>query len=412
VKVCLSVAFASNPETGGRSTFESQIFAGIKEFSSESKHAFVLFNKTSLKKPVQDILPNPALSSSRSKSFDAKLDSRVSKPSQKIKILKQLRNVVERNKYLREGYGRFVLHALRNSKVDVVLALTPSVLTMEIPFILIVWDLEHRRHPYFSEVGALREYEERETFYSTSLRRASAIITGTQAGKADIERFYQVSPERIKVLPFPTPHFALKASPTDDRLVLEKYNLQENFLFYPAQFWSHKNHIGLLLAVQWLRDQHSLNLSVVFAGSDKGNQAYVEQMAAKLNLSKQVYFLGFVPQEDLISLYRKAFALTFLTFFGPDNLPPLEAMALGCPVIASNVAGAQEQLGDAALLVDPKETEQIALAIKYLWDNEAFRQGLIDRGFLRANSWVTKDYINGLFSILDEFETIRRCWST
>jgi len=99
-----------------------------------------------------------------------------------------------------------------------------------------------------------------------------------------------------------------------------------------------------------------------------------------------------------------------MTFFGPENLPPLEAFALGCPVIASNVSGANEQLGDAALLVDPKCPKEIAQAIKNLHDKPNLREDLIYRGSKRASIWTGKDFVRGVFSILDEFEAIRRCW--
>jgi glycosyltransferase involved in cell wall biosynthesis len=121
--------------------------------------------------------------------------------------------------------------------------------------------------------------------------------------------------------------------------------------------------------------------------------------------------LGFVPQEDMAPLYSNAFALTFTTFFGPDNLPPLEAMSLGCPVIASNVPGAKEQLGDGALLVDPKKPEEIAGAIKLLWEDGNFRQDLIKKGLARSQKWTVQDYAQKIFSIIDEFEAVRRCWS-
>ena len=96
--------------------------------------------------------------------------------------------------------------------------------------------------------------------------------------------------------------------------------------------------------------------------------------------------------------------------FGPDNLPPLEAMALGCPVIASNVSGAKEQLGAAALLADPKQPEEIAFAINSLVEDATLRQNIIASGLKRANQWTTKDYIKEIFSTIDDFEAIRRCW--
>jgi glycosyltransferase involved in cell wall biosynthesis len=283
---------------------------------------------------------------------------------------------------------------------------------MELPFITTVWDLQHRLQPYFPEVGTQEQWNKREEFYTTLLKRASFIIAGTEAGKSEIERFYQVPAERIKLLPLPTPQFALNAPRYQEENFLEKYNIPENYLFYPAQFWSHKNHVNLLLAVKSLRDKYDLVFPVVFVGSDKGNQPYIKQLVAELDLTEHVTFLGFVPQEDLISLYRNAFALTFVSFFGPDNLPPLEAFALGCPVVYSEVSGAKEQIGDAALLVNPKKPEEIALAIKSLWDDKALRQIFVERGLARASEWTGEDYVKGVFSILDEFEAIRRCWTS
>jgi len=93
-------------------------------------------------------------------------------------------------------------------------------------------------------------------------------------------------------------------------------------------------------------------------------------------------------------------------------LPPLEAFALGCPVIASNVPGAQEQLGDAALLVDLRDEEEIAEAIKLLYEDSALRQKLINRGLERAAKWNGEDWVKNVFTVLDEFQTIRRCWGS
>jgi glycosyltransferase involved in cell wall biosynthesis len=260
-------------------------------------------------------------------------------------------------------------------------------------------------------VSANGEWLARERIFTYMLQRSTVIIAGNEVGKKEIERFYQVPSERIKLLPHPTPKVVLDAPPDRDKKILTRYNIPENYLFYPAQFWSHKNHAGLLLAVKFLRDNYDLIFPVVFVGSDQGNLQYIKQLTVKLDLSKQVHFLGFVSQEDLIDLYRNAFALTYLTFFGPENLPPLEAFALGCPVVASNVSGSEEQLGDAALLVDPKDERQIALAIKSLYENSEFRNTLIQKGLARTSKWTGYDYIRGLFSILDELEPFIRCWS-
>jgi glycosyltransferase involved in cell wall biosynthesis len=137
---------------------------------------------------------------------------------------------------------------------------------------------------------------------------------------------------------------------------------------------------------------------------------HIKEMVEELDLSNQVHFLGFVPQCDMPDLYQNAFALSYTSFFGPDNLPPLEAMSFGCPVIAAAVSGAEEQLGDAALLVDPKQPEEIAGAIKSLYEDSSLRQRLIDNGLIRANQWTVNDYVQEIITAIDDIEAIRRTW--
>jgi glycosyltransferase involved in cell wall biosynthesis len=243
------------------------------------------------------------------------------------------------------------------------------------------------------------------------LRRASFVVCGTETGKREIEHFYQVPGERIRILPLPAPQWALESPASHGDRICVKHRIPEEYLFYPAQFWPHKNHVGLLLAVRHLRDRHGLVLPVVLVGTDMGNQAYIQQTVNDLDLTRQVYFLGFVSREDLACLYRNACALVYPSFFGPDNLPPLEAFALGCPVIAADVSGARELLGDGALFVDPRRPEHIAEAIKLIHDDRTLRENLVQRGLARASKWTGREYIKGIFSILDAFEAIRRTWS-
>ena len=381
------------PELGGGYTFSREIFQSILNFCSTSSHTFVIFSTkhhidSSLF--VSSHLQHISLHPTPKTRFQYKFTE------YQNAVLKKLRDPRVKFK-IEDWYPNFILNSLQSNGIDIIWELGLDCLTMEVPYITTVWDLQHRLQSYFPEVSVKGEWDNREKPFATKFRRSAFIFTGTEVGKAEIEKFYQVPAERIKVLPLPTPQFALDTPPEDGKQIFKKYNLPEGYLFYPAQFWSHKNHAGLLLAVKWLKDKYELVFPVVLSGSDKGNKEYIRQMADELNLCQQVHFLGFVPQEDLISLYRNAFALTFVTFFGPDNLPPLEAFALGCPVVASKVSGAEEQLGDAALLVDPKDPQQIALAIKSLWDDLTLRQTLVQRGLERATKWTGKDYVKGVF---------------
>jgi glycosyltransferase involved in cell wall biosynthesis len=253
-------------------------------------------------------------------------------------------------------------------------------------------------------------WQHRENFYSHVLKRAAFVVTGTEAGKKEIQIFYGVPEASVRVLPHPTPQFALEVAPADFA-ELEKYKLPQNYVFYPAQFWSHKNHVTLLRALRHLKETDNLRLPVVFTGSDQGNETYVRQVVKALQLEEQVYFLGHVSRQTLRLLYQNALALCYVSFFGPDNLPPLEAFALGCPVIAADVPGASEQLGDAAIRVNPANELEIARALKLLFYDKRKREDLIGLGKARARRFTGRDLAQGLFDLLDEFEPVRDCWA-
>ncbi len=401
------------PQAGGGFTFEDSIFRELVELGSESKHSFVILTRGELPRFVTGSPKNFQfinLSYIQRKQFGRRVRIKLAQSYNRL-----AKSIPEMPK-LQSGRLRWIEEILSDIGLDIVWNVTPvgGIYPTNIPFIFTVWDLGHRLQPCFPEISSRGRWEDREKQFNY-LRKASFIITGTEVGKSNIIDLYQIPAERIKIIPFPTPGFALSTRPLNsketNKKVLDKYNIPSGYLFYPAQFWAHKNHVNLLLAIRFLRDAYGLVLPVVFVGSDKGNEQYAKQVVEQLDLKNQVHFLGFVSQEELVSLYHNAFALTCVTFMGPDNLPPLEAFALGCPVIASNVSGAQEQLGDAALLVDPKDEKQIAEAIKALLDDQALREKLVARGIARASKWTAQDFVKSVFSLFDEFEPIRRCWA-
>jgi glycosyltransferase involved in cell wall biosynthesis len=281
--------------------------------------------------------------------------------------------------------------------------------TYEIPYVTTVWDVQHLTHPWFPEVSANWTWDHRELFFRRHLRRATAVIVGTQVGREELVRYFGVPVEHVSILPHPTPGFALRAA-SDAVSPPPPGSVPKDYVFYPAQFWPHKNHVNLLRALQLLVKADPETPALVLVGSDKGNRAFVERCAADLGIAHKVIFPGFVSSEELIGLYRNARALVYPSFSGPENLPPLEAFALGCPAVVSNYRGAEEQLGDAAVLFDPADPAAIAKAISSVLADEALRAKLIERGRARAAKWTGREFVSGVFGVLDAFEAQRRCW--
>lgn len=380
------------PQDGGGHTFQSEISSALFELASESGHQFVILSsrhKQRLTEAKLELVEYPP------PGFIEKLVEAL------IEIWPGLRNRLDWTSSLEK--------VARQAGAELIWFLGPRAKSVDLPYVTTVLDLQHRLQPWFPEVSQRGEWENREKHYIRLLQRAAAVITGTKAGKKEIVELYQIPEERVHILPHPTPVHASATKPVDDIARIRNLGVKPGYLLYPAQFWAHKNHINLLLALKQLKEEGKI-FDLALVGADFGNLHYVKEQIKELSLGDLVHILGFVEQQDLLALYRNALALTYVSFFGPENLPPLEAFALGCPVIAAQVNGAEEQLGEAALLVDPKDPNAIASAIVRIANDVQLRAQLIERGRKRAASWTTKDFVRGAFHILDSFEPVRRTW--
>lgn len=302
-----------------------------------------------------------------------------------------------------------ITNRLDDLEIDLVWYLESSPWPHSRPFIITVFDLQHRKQSYFPEVSLTGwTWEEREKYYSSLLPRAAQVIVGTPTGKQEVIDFYSLPPERVLVNPFPVPSQFMADEEVSD-LFISKVT-SKPFLFYPAQFWPHKNHYNLLEALSLCSSLGDDCPNLVLAGSDKGNEEYIRGRVSELELCGKVFFLGFVSRSSIALLYTRALALIYPTFFGPDNLPPLEAFSYGCPVLASSVAGAVDQLGQAALYFDPSRPDQIAECITKIVRDPSLRSRLAAKGRIQLQGRQPKDYFDRIVSFLDSFESIRRTW--
>lgn len=261
------------------------------------------------------------------------------------------------------------------------------------PTVGTIHDLMHRHEAHFPEVSSWGLYRRRETHYKNMCRHAQAILVDSMVGKEHVMTAYCIQAERVHVLPYAAPEYIRSTTPPSD--FNERYQLPEQFLFYPAQFWQHKNHERLLEALALARRKYP-QISLVLAGSDKNSKSGVLATIARLGLGDAVQFLGYVPDEYMSELYRRASGLVMPTFFGPTNIPPLEAMTVGCPMAVSDIYAMREQSGDAAIYFDPLSVQEIASAIDELVGNTELRLHMIAEGSKRATD-VTQSTFNERF---------------
>ena len=284
-------------------------------------------------------------------------------------------------------------------------------LTLDIPFLTNVWDLGHRNVNYFPEVSSFGEFEKREKRYNKVLLRATFISSESETGKKDIEFYFRIKPEKIIVMPlFPGNVINITVVQEEqNNWLIEKGLISKTFLFYPAQFWAHKNHINLLKAIRLLKEQYKIEVSLVLTGSDKGNLFYVKNKISEYNLQKQVHYLGFISEKEIRILYENAAALIMPTFLGPTTMPVLESLAIGCPIICSDFEGHREQLLDSALYFSPNDPNEMAEKIEKLFNTNGLIEELkIKSKNIRKNS--LKNSVDILLKAFYDFQSIRDCW--
>lgn len=240
-----------------------------------------------------------------------------------------------------------------------------------------------------------------------SLPKASYLITGTEEGKRQIVSLFGVSEYKVKVIPFPTPPLP---EDRDNLLAKLKFKVAAPYLFYPARLWPHKNHAVIIAALHVLREKWGLQINLVLSGANEGNLSHLMAYANSLGLATQIEYVGKVDDLELVKLYKGALALVYASAVGPDNLPPLEAMSLGCPAIVAEVPGAREQYGDACLYFKPTDDQGLATLVKLMLEDSAARKALIANGEVRAKKWSVNDYAGEIVKILNEFELIARAW--
>lgn len=270
--------------------------------------------------------------------------------------------------------------------VDVMHFTTQSAFLTNVASIYHPWDLQHLHLPQFF---SRQTRKNREVAYRAFCEQASLVAVAASWNKQDIIEHYRLSEEKVRVIPV-APVLSAYSIPSNDDLdrVRKRFRLPLEFIYYPAQTWAHKNHINLLEALAILRDKQSLIVNFVSSGRLNDFFPTIEKKVAELRLANQVHFLGFVSPLELLVLYKLSRGMVFPSKFEGAGMPNFEAFLAGVPVACSDVTCLPEQVGDAALLFDPDNPEEIAAAIHRLWTDESLRKALVERGKRRVSRFT------------------------
>jgi len=245
-------------------------------------------------------------------------------------------------------YSRFERRILRED-IDLVFFVGQYDLAAKLrrtPYIVTIWDLGHRDWPELPEMSSNREFEYREWRIQNIAKKAAYVIVDSEVTKSNLMLLYGLKSERIVSIPFVT-----------KIQNLQKVEERESFAFYPAHFWSHKNHSILLYSIQNLLEQNIKPRQLVLTGLDRGSKPFIDKLVRELEIQDYVKYIGFVSRNELEELYKKAAVTVMPSLLGPTNLPPLESLSQGCPVVVSENGSSNLDKYDSVIVLNPLDVE-------------------------------------------------------
>jgi len=228
-------------------------------------------------------------------------------------------------------------------------------------------------------------------FIYQGIKRTTRIITDSIHTKKELIKYYNISENKILVIPLCcSSEFYISSNNLSLNRIKQKYNINRPYILFVGTLEPRKNISALLKAFCIAKQKGNFKHSLVITGRKGWLYDDIFRIIKELKIENDVMFTGFIPDEDLPSLYHGADLFVYPSLYEGFGLPVLEAMACGIPVITSNSSSLPEVVGDAGILVDPQDVEGLARVILKVLSNKALSDELAHKGKLQAQ-WFTAE---------------------
>ena len=229
-----------------------------------------------------------------------------------------------------------------------------------VPNVVTLYDMQPFMH--FTELSHIKRVYQ-NIMVQRAIHKADLLLPMSASTARDVQNAFGVDPSRTVVIPSILTAQWRPDSTGERRRILEKYGLPGKFWLYVAHLYPHKNHVRLLGALHEMKGRGSTPWTLVLRGDPHGSENEVAEAIRRYSLGNEVILLPRLEEREMLALYSTAAALVFPSLYEGGGIPVMEAMACGCPVVASDIPSVKEHAGDAAVYFDPNSIESIARAL-------------------------------------------------
>lgn len=273
---------------------------------------------------------------------------------------------------------------LRRNPVDVLHVQFTAPPFSPCPVVVSIHDLSFEHLP---QTFKWRSRKQLRITVRRSARQAAQVIALSEHARSDIISTYSINPENVSVIPLAAPaHFRPTTDEVELKRVRQTYGIEGDYILSVGAIQPRKNLSRLLAAysrLRWARPEGKLP-QLVLVGKCAWLYDETLRTIKELEISNSVILTGYVPEADLPALYSGALCFVYPSYFEGFGLPPLEAMKCGAPVIVGDKTSLPEVVGDAGILVDPFDIDELAAAIQKLIADSELRMQLRVKGLERA----------------------------
>jgi hypothetical protein len=318
-----------------------------------------------------------------------------------------------RNNFFKKIYHKFFFDNyfesyVKKNRYDLVFFITPSSLLLlcnKINFIYSIWEFAHKEHP------ALPEYNEntvtnRDTYYNYACNHAYKIVLFNERSKTDFVKYYLVDKLKIEKFFFPP---IITNILIGNNSKISDLTKNKKYIFYPAQFWPHKNHIYLLESLKKYNENRAEKFFLIFTGHDKGNLKFIKNKINSLGIMNEVIIFNYISEEEICYLYKHCFAVAFPSLIGSQSLPLFESFFFQKPVMY-NEKILDQFYANATLPLNIDDYQNLGFNIEKIINNPKLINDIVKRGFEiyreSQNENIIQKKLSMMFKKYEEYQKL------